>query len=168
MMMLGNEWTIQRRAERCAATGQPFGVGEYFYTLLFDDEAGFRREDLSEAAWQARPADGPPPFSFWRAKFEPPPPPPPEPLAKESAEDLLRRYMAENSPDHGNARYILAVMLERKKVLKEIETRETPEGGLIRIYEHAKSGEVFVIPDPRLRLDQIADVQTQVAALLGP
>jgi hypothetical protein len=59
-------------------------------------------------------------------------------------------------------------MLERKKVLKEIETRESGEGGLLRIYEHAKSGEVFIIPDPQLRLDQIADVQSQVAALLLP
>src|SRR5688572_30379820 len=120
---MNGDWTIQRRAERCAATGQPFRAGEYFYTLLFDDDGGFRREDLSEAAWQARSAEGPRPFSFWRAKFEPPPPPPPEPLAKESAEDLLRRYMAEESADHANARYILAVMLERKKMLKEIETR---------------------------------------------
>jgi hypothetical protein len=167
-MMNGNEWTIQRRAERCAATGEPFQAGEHFYTLLFNDAAGFRREDLSETAWQARPKDAPHPFSFWRAKFEPPPPPPPEPLAKESAEDLLRRYMAENSAEHANARYILAVMLERKKVLKEIETRESGEGGLLRIYEHAKSGEVFIIPDPQLRLDQIADVQSQVAALLLP
>ena len=164
---MNGDWTIQRRAERCAATGQPFRAGEYFYTLLFDDDGGFRREDLSEAAWQARSAEDPSPFSFWRAKFEPPPPPPPEPLAKESAEDLLRRYMAEQSADHANARYILAVMLERKKMLKEIETRSTEGGGLVRIYEHTKSGEVFVIPDPQLRLDQVADVQSQVAALLG-
>jgi hypothetical protein len=166
--MNGNEWTIQRRAERCAATGEPFRAGEYFYTLLFDDAAGFRREDLSETAWQARAADAPPPFSFWRAKFEPPPPPPAEPLAKESAEDLLRRYMAESSPEHANARYILAVMLERKKMLKEVECRETEQGGRVRIYEHTKTGELFVIPDPQLRLDQVADVQSQIAALLAP
>jgi hypothetical protein len=28
-MMNGNEWTIKRRAERCAATGEPFQAGEY-------------------------------------------------------------------------------------------------------------------------------------------
>lgn len=165
---MNGEWSIQRRAECCAATGHSFAAGEYFYTLLFDDDAGFRREDLTEAAWHARPAEAPRPFSFWRAKFELPPPPPPEPLAKESAEDLLRRYMAENSPEHANARYILAVMLERKKMLKEIETRGSEHGGLVRIYGHVKTGEVFVIPDPQLRLDQVAAVQSQIAALLGP
>ena len=34
------------------------------------------------------------------------------------------------------------------------------------IYEHAKTGEVFVIPDPQLRLDQIEAVQNEVAAQL--
>jgi hypothetical protein len=37
----------------------------------------------------------------------------------------------------------------------------------VRIYEHVKTGEVFVIPDPQLRLEQIADVQQQIAGLLG-
>ena len=59
-------------------------------------------------------------------------------------------------------------MLERKKLLKEIETKNAPDGQLTRIYEHTKTGEVFVIPDPQLRMDQIAQVQQEVAGLLGP
>ena len=70
-------------------------------------------------------------------------------------------------PEHSNARYILAVMLERKKLLKEIETRRGEDGSRLRIYEHTKTGEVFIVPDPQLRMDQIADVQGQVAGLLG-
>lgn len=166
-MNVNQEWTIQSRADQCALTGQPFRDGEYFYTLLFDEKTGFRREDLSESAWQQRnSSEGAQPFSFWRSKFEAPPPVEPEPLGKQTAEDLLRRYMAETTPEHANARYLLAVMLERKRLLKEIETRHGDDGSLVRIYEHAKTGEVFVIPDPQLRLDQIAAVQAQVADLL--
>jgi hypothetical protein len=162
------EWSIQGRGERCAVTGEPFQDGEHFYTLLFEDGEGFRREDLSEASFQARAAEAPRPFSFWRSKFEPPPPPAPEPLGKQTAEDLLRRYMAEGTAEHANTRYILALMLERKRLLKEVETRASDDGAqLIRIYEHAKTGEVFVVPDPGLRLDQLAQVQTEVAAQLG-
>ncbi|MDP9291324.1 MAG: hypothetical protein M3O82_03045, partial [Verrucomicrobiota bacterium] len=106
------------------------------------------------------------PFSFWKSKFEPPPAAPPEALPKETAEDLLRRYMQENDVTHANARYILALMLERKRLLKEVEVTETASGKT-RIYEHAKTGEVFVIPDPELRLDQIEAVQTEVASLLA-
>jgi hypothetical protein len=164
-----NDWSIQSRSEKCAVTGREFREGEHFYTLLYRDRHGFRREDLSEEAWAQRRASGDKerqPFSFWRSKFEPPPPPAPEPLAKETAEDLLRRYMQENDMQHANARYILALMLERKRLLKQIDAQQTSEGRTL-IYEHTKTGEIFVIPDPQLRLDQIEQVQMEVAALLG-
>jgi len=163
---MNQEWSIQHRADRCAATGRPFEDGEYFYTLLFYDKDGYRREDLSEAAFKER-NDNVQPYSMWRAKYEPPPPPAPEPLGKQTAEDLLRRYMDEPSPQHAAARYLLAAMLERKKLLKEVETRR--EGGAVtRIFEHTKTGEVFLVPDPQLRLDQLEQVQQEVAALLAP
>ena len=162
---MNQDWTIQHRAERCAISGEPFRDGDYFYTLLYDERGEFRREDLSEAAFKAR-NENIQPFSFWRSKFEVPVAVP-ETLGKQTAEDLLRRYMAEHSPEHSNARYILAVMLERKKLLKEIEAKRSEDGSLARIYEHTKTGEVFIVPDPELRMDQIAEVQTQVAGLLG-
>ena len=162
---MNQDWTIQHRAERCAVSGESFNDGDYFYTLLYDERGEFRREDLSEAAFKAR-NENIQPFSFWRSKFEQPVPIP-ETLGKQTAEDLLRRYMAESSPELSNARYILAVMLERKKLLKEIEAKRSEDGSLSRIYEHTKTGEVFIVPDPQLRMDQIADVQLQVAGLLG-
>ena len=165
--MINQEWSIQSRAAKCAVTGVEFQDGDYFYTLLFEDGASLRREDISEAAWKER-NDNQQPYSFWRSKYEAPPPPAPEPLAKQTAEDLLRRYMQENSARHAAARYLLAVMLERKRILKEVEAKQSGEGGLTRIYEHAKTGEVFVIPDPQLRLDQIEQVQAEVSELLGP
>lgn len=161
-----NDWTIQSRSLHCAATGAAFAEGEHFYTLLFHEKAGFRREDLCEEAFKARP-ESPAPFSFWRSKFEPPQAAPPEPVSKQNAEDLLRAYMIESGPDHANARYILALMLERKRILREVEVKRGDDGSLTRIYERAKTGEVFIIPDPQLRLDQVEQVQMQVAGLLG-
>lgn len=160
------DWSIQHRADHCAATGRAFEEGEFFYTLLFYDQAGYRREDLSDAAFKER-NDNVQPFSMWRAKYEPPAPPAPEAIGRQTAEDLLRRYMDEPSPQHAAARYLLAAMLERKKLLKEVETRRE-SGTVTRIYEHTKTGEVFLIPDPQLRLDQLEQVQLEVAALLSP
>ena len=51
MNPLANEWPIKHRAEACAVTQRPFAAGENFYTLLFREGDGFRREDLSEEAW---------------------------------------------------------------------------------------------------------------------
>jgi hypothetical protein len=163
---MNQEWSIQSRSERCTQTGDPFTDGQIFYTLLFDEKAGLRREDLSVDAFKARPEDAPKPAYFWRSKFEPPPPKAPEALGKQTAEDLLRAYMAEQSPQLTNARYILALMLERKRILKEVESRNA-DGQLTRIYEHSKTGEIFLIPDPQLRLDQVASIQMEVAELLG-
>ncbi|MEI8234422.1 MAG: hypothetical protein WCH57_07015 [Verrucomicrobiota bacterium] len=162
---MANEWEIKGRSTVCTATGRPFADGEFFYTLLFLERGGFRREDLCEEAWQQRdPAK--PPYSFWRNKFEVPPPAAPEPLGKQNAETLLRRYMGEPGEEHANVRYFLALILERKRLLKPVEVKEE-DGKRLHLYLHAKTGEIFVIPDPQLRLDQIESVQAEVAGLLG-
>jgi hypothetical protein len=161
------EWTIQGRGHHCSATNRPFAEGEYFYALLFLENGAYRREDLCEEAFKAR-GEEPRPFSHWRAKYVPPPPPQAEAVNKQTAEDLLRSYMEETGPEHTNARYILALMLERKRILKEVEVKRGDDGSLTRIYEHAKTGEVFVVPDPQLKLSQVEEVQRQVADLLSP
>lgn len=165
---MATEWEIKGRSHACTATGHEFTDGEYFYTLLFLEKGGFRREDLCEEAWRARGTEHvlTQPYSFWRAKYEPPQPPPPEALGKQTAESLLRKYMIEPGEEHANIRYILAIMLERKRILKPIEVKEE-DGKRILLYLHAKSGEVFLIPDPGLRLDQLEAVQTELTALLG-
>jgi hypothetical protein len=161
---LANEWPIKHRADVCARTGHPFQAGEQFYTLLFREGDGFRREDLSEEAWAQR-NENIRPFSFWKTRYEPPPAAPPETLAKESAEELLRRLLAQNDPANANACYVLAVMLERKRVLKQVKT-EQAEDRPVLVYEHTKNGDVFIVPDARLRLDELEHVQQEVSQLL--
>lgn len=161
---LANEWPIKHRADACARTQRPFEPGEQFYTLLFREGEGFRREDLSEEAWAQR-NENIRPFSFWKSRYEPPPAAPPEALAKENAEDLLRRLLGQNDAANANACYVLAVMLERKRVLKQIKADQS-EGRPVLIYEHAKSGDVFIVPDVRLRLDELEHVQEEVSQLL--
>ena len=56
-------------------------------------------------------------------------------------------------------------MLERKRVLKQIKTEQT-ERGRVLIYEHGATGDVFIVPDPQLRLDELESVQNEVAQLL--
>jgi hypothetical protein len=163
MNPLPNEWVIKHRAERCAVTQRPFAPGEYFYTLLFHDADGYRREDLSEEAWAKR-NENIRPFSFWKSRYEPLRPETPEPLAKENAEELFRRLLASENPP-ANACYVLAAMLERKRVLKQIKT-ENAETGRVLVYEHGPSGDVFIVPDPGLRLEELEAVQNEVAELL--
>ena len=165
MSLLANDWPIKHRADVCASTRRPFQAGEQFYTLLFREGEGYRREDLSEEAWAKR-NENIRPFSFWKSRYEPPPDASPDPLPKENAEDLLRRLLSENNKDHANACYVLAVMLERKRVLKQIKSEQTDEGRVL-IYEHGKNGDVFIVRDPQLRLAEIESVQNEISALLS-
>jgi hypothetical protein len=88
-------------------------------------------------------------------------------MKKESAETLLRNMVAKEDADDTNAIYILAVMLERKKILveKDVQTRE--DQTKIRVYEHKKTGETFLVIDPELKLAEIEKVQEEVVGLLG-
>jgi hypothetical protein len=160
------EWEIKARSGHCARTEEPFADGDPIYTLLFRDRTGFRREDVSEKAWQEA-KEGAAPFSFWKSKYQAPEPPNPERMPKESAEELLRKLITEDRPEHLNVRYVLAILLERKKSLKQVDVRESGEERIL-IYEHAKTGEAFIIGDPRLKLDQLDSVQEEVYALLVP
>ena len=38
---------------------------------------------------------------------------------------------------------------------------------IIRIYEHRRTGESFIVLDPRIRLENLGDVQSEVVALLS-
>ncbi len=164
---MSQDWSIQARGEICSTTGTPFVAGQVFHTLLFREVEVLRREDLCEDAFRARSAEAPTPFSVWRSKFEPPPAKPPEPLGKQTAEQLLRSVMANPDPGLRNIRYILAVMLERKRTIKEIEVICEEDGSRSRVYQFPKTGEVLLIPDPNLRMDQIAEVQAELTELLG-
>jgi hypothetical protein len=168
--MINQEWKIKTRAHICFVTGQPFVENESFYTALFEDggdEDGFIRRDYSVAAWKQERAQLQP-FSHWRSLYEPPSTEPArrEVVEKEGAESLLRRLIDEDSPLTENTRFILALMLERKKTLKETDSRSLGSARL-RIYEHGKTGEVFIIRDPQLKLDQLESIQREVSDMLA-
>ena len=85
----------------------------------------------------------------------------------ETADDLLRHLIALEDPAMKNVVYVLAVMLERSKILIERDAREQEDHTILRVYEHRRTGESFVVLDPRLRLENLAEVQQQVVALLS-
>jgi hypothetical protein len=56
-------------------------------------------------------------------------------------------------------------MLERKRVLKQVKAEQTEDRPVL-VYEHAKTGDVFIVPEARLRLDELEHVQQEVSQLL--
>jgi hypothetical protein len=162
------EWNIQSRAHSCAACGKSFADREAYHTLLFDEKAEFRRSDVCQACWQAQYSEGARErkgfVSYWQGVYEAPAPRT-EPIQKENAESLLRKLIEQNDPRYIPAGYILAVMLERKRLLK-VKEQILRDGQRVFIYEQPATGDVFTIIDPALQLNQLEQVQHDVAALL--
>lgn len=162
-----NEWNIQSRAHACDACQQPFADQQVYHTLLVDAPPDLRRTDVCESCWQNQFADAAIQkglISRWQGVYEAPPPVE-EAIQKETAETLLRKLIEQNDPRYAPAGYILAVMLERKRILK-VKEQLVRDGQRTFIYEHPKTGDVFTINDPDLHLNQLEAVQRDVAALL--
>jgi hypothetical protein len=164
-----NEWNIQSRASACESCAQPFANRQPYHTLLSDEHAeDLRRMDICEACWQSQFSDGASErkgfISHWQGIFEVPAPVV-DAIQKETAETLLRKLIEQNDPRYAPAAFILAVMLERKRILK-VKEQIVRDGKRVFIYEQPGTGDVFTIADPDLRLDQLEAVQRDVAALL--
>jgi hypothetical protein len=164
-----NEWHIQSRAHGCQVSGVRFEDKQAYFTVLFEEKRELKRIDVCEAVWRdqygADPSKVPGYISHWKGVYEAPPAAPPEAIRKESAETLLRKLIEQNDPKHGPACYILAVMLERKRLLK-VKQQFRREGVRVFVYEQPKTGDLFTITDPDLQLDQLENVQRDVADLL--
>ncbi|MDB6073655.1 MAG: hypothetical protein JWO89_1295 [Verrucomicrobiaceae bacterium] len=162
------QWNIRSRAHQCAVSGRQFEDGEKHYTAIyFDPETGgYSRRDVGFDSWQQELAERQP-FSFWKSIYTPNATEErPELATKESGMMLLQHMIEEDDPYTENARYILALMLERKRILTPTAAKETEKGRML-FYENRKTGDAFIIRDPELRLDEVAGVQEEVATLLG-
>ena len=163
------EWNIQSRAHACQACKKQFADKEAFHTMLFDEKAGYERFDVCQDCWNSQYSQGATDrkgfVSYWQSIYTVPPAAPPEAIQKETAETLLRRLLETNESKYGPALYILAAMLERKRILK-VKTQLSRDGQRIFMYEHGKTGDLFQIQDPNLQLHQLENVQHEVLHLL--
>ncbi|MCX8107974.1 MAG: hypothetical protein N3G20_04140 [Verrucomicrobiae bacterium] len=163
------DWSIRARARECQSCHKPFKNKDQVHTLLFEERQTYVRLDVCEGCWIAQHSHDSTQrkgfVSHWVSSYTPPPPPTAEPIKRESAEDLLRKLVQADPGKYPGACFILAVMLERRRILKA--RRQTIDHGRrIIVYEHAKTGEIFTVVDPGLKLDQLDLVQQEVARLL--
>ncbi len=168
-----NDWNIQSRSRICLQCETPFEDQAIYHSLLHAEGAELVREDLCHDCWHARKAAGqsdptqkPAAYlSHWQGRFQAPPPPTPDAIGRDTAESLMRRLATEDHPEYRGALYILAVMLERKRILKVRDQFQRDQQRLF-VYEHAKSGDVFTIAEPALHLEELEKIQRDVAMLM--
>lgn len=166
------QWEIQARSRLCFNCQREFLDGDrYRCVLSYRDDEPFRR-DFCQHCWdsqqQAQVEQDEKFISWWQSTVKiSPPKPKEEPIGRSVAEQLLRKYLDSADERHVNFRYILALMLERRRLLAQKHAiQESPSGKTLIVYEHSKTGETFIIEDPHMNLSQIGQVQDQVKEIL--
>src|SRR2546422_6039278 len=130
------EYQIQPNTRRCCATGRELRPGEKFFSILVEESDRFLRQDYSSEAWQGPPAGA---FSFWSGKI---------PTSDEEAKprfdddlllDCFQRLEGQSEPAKVNFRYVLALLLLRRKRLK-FEQAENSAGQEIMSLHCSRTG----------------------------
>ena len=157
------DYQIQANTRRCAITGRELLPGDQFYSVLLDEGGKFIRQDFSREAWP-----GPPPsaFSFWTGRV-----PRGEANRRPRIDDDLLldcfcRLEGQTQPDRVNFRYVLALLLMRRKRLKFEEARIDGESETLFL-RCPRSGAHYQAVNPRLTEEQMATVQEEVFKVLG-
>jgi len=162
---MAQEWNIKSRATACSACLTGFKDVQSYHTRLVFQEHDYTRGDFCEPCWAAEVAANPG-YSSWKGFFKMPSSEPDRRIKKETAETLLRELIEKGDASQTSVIYILAVMLERQRVLVEREIRTMPDGARVVVYEHKKTAETFAITDPKLKLTELDTVQNDIMALL--
>lgn len=163
---MAQEWNIKSRSTACAACQTGFTDGQPYHTRLMFLEHDYTRGDYCEKCWAEAAQVSAPGYSSWKGFFKMPPAEPDRRIKKETAETLLRELIEKGSAEQVSVIYILAVMLERQRVLVEREVKKLDDGQRVVVYEHKKTAETFAITDPQLKLSELDVVQKDIMALL--
>jgi hypothetical protein len=161
----GTSWEVKARAHTCFATGEPFMEGQTIISRLIATVDGLVREDYEKTQWDGE-KESTSKF-FWKTIYHPPQPKPEAPFREENAAEALQELLEEQDSANTNTIFILAAMLERKRLWIERDVQRDDEGRRIRIYEQKETGETYFIVDPELSLDDLAALQEEVALKLG-
>jgi hypothetical protein len=155
------EYAIQPLSLRCARSGRELKPGEPYYSVLIESPNGYVRSDYCVEAWSGPPAGA---VGFWRSIVSPP--------GKERRTlvddsvllDCFIRMADSDAADKRNFRFILALLLLRRRVLKLAGS--TRENGVDMLQLRAAGGEVHNVVNPNLSEEELAAIQLEVQKML--
>lgn len=155
------DFEIQRCTRRCAKTDRELQPGETFFSVLVPSGAEVIRQDFSVEAWT-----GPPEVSlgWWKSQL-------PDQAAKKvhwAPNDVMLHYFEqlEEQPEKLDVRYVLALLMVRRRVLRLDDTGKNEHGEeTLTVFcpRNEKIYEVLVVTPDAARAEQI---QEELARLL--
>lgn len=158
--MLG-EYKVNRCTRRCHALDRPLRDGEYYYSVVIEAGDDYDRRDYSAEAWKEPPEGA---VGWWKSRM-------PESDQKkmvlappEVLIDLLRQM--ERFPERMKSRYLLALMLMRRRMIKPVDNNEgeTREG--VFYVEVAADGSVIEIEECKITRSESDALRDELNELL--
>ena len=157
------DYQIQPNTRRCFATGRELQPGERYFSVLLDEGGKFVRRDYGADAWQGPPAGA---FSFWAGRVPTAEAKKRPPIDDELLLDCFTRLDGETDPRRVSFRFVLALLLMRRKRLK-LEGAAAEGGDEVLTMRCTRGGATHHVVNPRLTDEQIAEVQDEVFQVLG-
>jgi len=157
------EYLIEANTRRCAITGRELRPGDRFYSVLLDEGGKFQRRDYSIEAWQGPPEGA---FSFWAGRI---------PVGEEDRRpridddmllDCFQRLEGDADPGRLRFRYVVALLLMRRKRFKFEEARTEADQEVL-LLRCTQTRETHRVVNPRLTEDEMTAVQDEVFKVLG-
>jgi hypothetical protein len=159
---MAQQWQVEPVKGRCASTGLPIEEGQEFFTVLFEDGEGFRREDYGAAAWNGAPAGS---YCYFKSKM---------PIKAQRKklfidDDLLVNFFLrladETEPARVQFRFVLALLLMRKRLLR-YEGSSVQGGPELWTLSMPRDQSTHRVVNPSLTPDEITGVSQQLTAIL--
>lgn len=156
------DWQMPRRNDRCVACGRDIEPGAALQACLWDAPAGYERRDYCPEC--EVPAD-PAPIARWRSRRPLPPQRKAAGFDREAVWGLFLRLAEPASTDQVRLRFVLALLLWRKKVLR-LEESGSHEGREVWRFR-AVGAEAHDVERPDLTDAQIENLSSQLEQLLS-
>jgi hypothetical protein len=157
-----DEWEIDKPVGNCFGTARKIEYGEEYFGALVETEQGLVRRDFCADYWQSQ---RPEVFCFWKTKL----PQPGQKKAQFIDDDMLmaffNRLEQEIEQEKINFRFVLALILMRKRRLKydSSDVQGDTEIWRLRI---TGDKEFVTVVNPHLDEVQIEQLSSQIGEIL--
>ena len=158
------DWDIGKSSLACVACGREFAEEQKVFSALYDESVNLARKDYCSTCWPQQETGAA--FSFWQTAIPGRDAPVRRFVNDEIVLDLFRRLSGQDNAERRNFRYVLALLLMRRKVLKFRAFRREEGGDVLVVYDRLGDCEHAVL-DPRLTEEQIQQVTEEVGQVLN-
>ena len=157
------EYQIQPPTRRCSISGRELMAGERFFTALVESGEHFQRQDFAPEVWHGPPQGA---FSYWFGKVPATSGHQKPRFDDDLLEECFDRLEVPTQAGRLNFRYVLALLLIRRKRFKFEQSRFEGEEERL-IVSCSRSGKRFEVVNPRLSDEQMKETQDEVFKVLG-